>query len=1728
MKKRLQALFFTLALGSFSSLFAQCYGVVHYDSTATAGGLSTFNIVTSNANELILIAYNGWDTPGSGPVKVDGNPATHINTAHTGNAAVAEVYCYSAPAAGTHTIVCTETGYTSPYYLNFAASFYVTGTCLPLSCSNLITTEAAIGNKTVTDNITTTTPNEIIYCSAVSNTGKFHAYAMTFTGATRVLGTTHIADGIDAADAYTNAPTIGTYTVSTFDNYSCCGGGIVLVAIVPPVCGGDTVTSTTTQINPTCGSNNGSATVIATGGGRPYTYLWTPSGQTDSTATGLSAGTYTVYITNSCGYRDSSVVTLTSTALTVTANVTGNEPCNGNCVGSAAAVITGGTAPFTYAWTPTGGTNATATGLCAGTYTISVTDKNGCHGTASVTITQPLLLTATIAAVDEKCFGGNNATATVTASGGTVPYTYLWNPGGQTNSSATGLSIGSYTVTVTDNNGCTATASITITQPPQVTATMGIPTNVLCNGANTGSATVTAGGGTPNYTYLWTPSGQTNATATGLSAGTYTVTITDANGCTATASVTITQPTAVTATISSSVNILCNGGMTGSASVLVSGGTPAYTYNWMPGGNSNASASGMSAGTYTVTVTDANGCTATASVTLTQPANALSATTSFTQATCNLSNGSATVIAGGGTPNYTYVWNPGGNTNSTATGLAAGSYTVTVTDANGCIQTAGVTVTQPNAVNATIAVNSNVSCNGGSDGSVTVSASGGTAPYTYLWTPSAQTNATATGLSAGTYTAAVTDNNGCVVTATISITEPSLLTASIGTPVNVSCNGGNNGSALLTAGGGTPNYTYQWTPAGGTNAMGTGLSAGTYTATVTDANGCSATASVTITEPAIVTATMGAPTNVNCNGGSNGSATVTAGGGTPLYTYQWSPIGGTNATGTGLSAGTYTATVTDANGCSATATVTITEPTVLTASTSFTQASCNLSNGSATAIPAGGTGPYTYVWTPSNNTNVTATGLSANSYTVTVTDNNGCIATASVTVTQPSAVTATITSSTNIPCNGGSNGTATVTAAGGSAPYTYQWTPTAQTNAMATGLSAGTYTATVTDANGCIITASVTITQPTVLTATMSNPTQVLCNGGNNGAATVTAIGGTSPYNYSWTPAGGTNATGTGLTAGSYTATVTDANGCSATATVTITQPAILSVSIGAINNVKCNGQADGSATATATGGVQPYVYAWTLSGGSNAGASGLSAGVYTITVTDFNGCTATASTSITQPGVLSTTLSPTNVVCYGSSTGSITSATAGGSTPYKYLWSNGQITANATNLSAGSYTLTVTDANNCTATASVSITVPSQLTVTATGPQSVCSGAPANLSATATGGTPPYVYNWTPSGGTGSSTVVRPIYPTTYTITVTDANGCTAIYTVPISVNAPLSLTVSGVTSVCPGSNITLVAHATGGDGNYTYTWLPSNQTTQTVSFSPTKDTVVTIELNDGCNSTMQTLTLPIRVNPTPYVSFAADITSGCKPLCIQFSDLTANQNRSSLQRIWSFGNGDTMTANNPFYCYNDTGSYSVTLTETSDSGCSGSLSIVNLIHVYAPPVAAFNYSPNQINILNPQVQFTDQSSAQYKLMQWYWRFEQGSDSINTEENPLHTYQDTGTYCATLVVVDLHGCVDSVTQCLVVNPVFTVYIPDAFTPNGDGINDVFMPKGSYVRNYEMYIYDRWGQQLFHSTDMNNGWNGTVDNGSRICQEDIYVYLINITDSQGNNHSYSGKLNLLK
>jgi hypothetical protein len=1206
------------------------------------------------------------------------------------------------------------------------------------------------------------------------------------------------------------------------------------------------LSATTSQTNVSCnGGSNGTASVTASGGFAPYSYSWSPSGGTGATASGLVAGDYTCTITDSELTQITKNFTVTQpTAINTSSGSQTNVSCNGGTNGSASVSPSGGTPGYTYSWSPSGGTAATATGLAAGSYTVTVTDANGCTATRNYTITQPSSInTASGSQTNVSCNGGTNGSASVSPSGGTPGYSYSWSPSGGTAATATGLAAGSYTVTVTDANGCTATRNYTITQPSSINTASGSQTNVSCNGGTNGSASVSPSGGTPGYTYSWSPSGGTAATATGLAAGSYTVTVTDANGCTATRNYTITQPSSINTASGSQTNVSCNGGTNGSASVSPSGGTPGYTYSWSPSGGTAATATGLAAGSYTVTVTDANGCTATRNYIITQPSSINTASGFQTNVSCNGgSNGSASVFPTGGTPGYTYSWSPSGGTAATATGLVAGSYTVTVTDANGCMATRNFTITESSVI-TDITSQTNVSCNGGSNGSASVIASGGTPGYTYSWSPSGGTAAEATGLTAGTYTCTITDANSCTVIETFIITEPLAITATT-SQTNLSCNGGSNGSASVIASGGTPGYTYSWSPSGGTAAEATGLSAGTYICTITDANSCSVTETFIITEPLAIT-NITSQTNVSCNGGSNGSASVIASGGTPGYTYSWSPSGGTAAEVTGLSAGTYVCTITDVNSCSVTETFIITEPSVITTVTSQTDITCSGdSNGSASVIASGGTPGYTYSWSPSGGTAAEATGLSAGTYICTITDANSCSKTETFIISEPLAITA-VTAQSNVSCNGGSNGSASVIASGGTPGYTYSWVPAGGTEDTATGLMAGTYICNITDANSCLGSETFIITEPSVIAAVTSQ-TNVSCNGGSNGSASVIASGGTPGYTYSWSPSGGTAAEATGLSAGTYVCTITDANFCSVNQTFTITEPTAITAVTSQID-VSCNGGSNGSASVIASGGVPGYTYSWSPSGGTAAEATGLSAGTYLCTITDASSCSVTETFIITELLAITAETLQSNVTCNGGSNGSASVIASGGTPGYTYFWSpSGETVDMVSGLTAGTYTCTITDAGSCSLNKTIIITEPLEISASISRTNITCNGgSDGSASVIVYGGTPGYTYFWAPSGGTG--TTATGLTAGTNTCTITDANACTStesfVLTEPAAINS--SVFVSGCDSIVV-NNITY--HS---GGTYTQVLSAANGCDSTLTImADVSQSLTSSKVIEGCNS--------------------------------------------------------------------------------------------------------------------------------------------------------------------------------------------------------------------------------------------------------------------------------------
>ena len=1455
----------------------------------TGDGTATYSLLIAGTYTVTVTDANGCTT--------SVNRAITQPSALTATMGGTNVSCFGG-TNGTATV--TAAGGTAPYTYDWSPNGYSgdgTATYSTLIAGTYTVTVTDANGCTATGSRVVTQPTAVTATiTAQTNVSCFGGAngTATVTAAGGTAPYTYLWN--DPAPAQSNATatalTAGTWTVTVTATGGCTA--TANVTITQPV---SAVTSSiTAQTNVSCfGGATGSATVTAAGGTPGYTYLWNDPApaQTTATCTALTAGTWTVTVTdfNSCTSTSSVTITQPASALTSSITAQTNVSCFGGTNGSATVTAAGGTAPYGYLWNDPAPAQitATATALTAGTWTVTVTDANSCTSSSNVTITQPAALTASITAqTNVSCFGGSNGSATATPVGGTAPYTYLWNDPApaQTTATATALTAGTWTVTVTSTGGCTTTTSATITQPASaLTSSISAQTNVSCFGGSNGSATVTATGGTAPYGYLWNDPApaQTTATCTALTAATWTVTVTDANSCTSTSNVTITQPTALTASITAQTNVSCNGGTNGTATVTAAGGTAPYTYLWNDPApaQTTATATSLIAGTWTVTVTSTGGCTATASVTITQPA-VLAVVMTGANASCNgTCNGTGIATPSGGTSPYNYSWNdPGFQTAATATGLCAGTFNVTVTDANSCTVSGIRTVTQPSAI---VLSTSTVSATcGNSDGSATVTASGGTSPYTYLWNDPApaQTTPTATGLASGSYSVTVTDNVGCTASATANISDAGAPTATISSSANASCNGVCDGTAAVTVIGGTAPYNYLWSTGGTGNSV-SGLCDGTVSVNVTDAIGCNASASVVITEPAVLVATVTASTNATCNGTCNGTATVSVSGGTTTYNYLWDN-GQTVANATALCAGTHAVTVTDSHGCTASATRVITQPAALTASTTATNVSCNGgANGTATVTAAGGTSPYTYLWNDPApvQTTPTASALTAGTWSVTVTDANGCTTSVSATVNQPAALTAG-TTSTNVSCFGGANGSATVTAAGGTSPYSYLWNDPApaQTTPTATALTSGTWTVTITDANSCTTSANAIITQPSALTSAISAQANVSCFGGANGSATVTASGGTSPYSYLWNdPAPAqTTPTATALTAGTYGVTVTDFNSCTSTTSVVITQPAVLTATT-TVTNVSCNGGANGTATITATGGTSPYNYLWNDPAPvqTTATCTGLSSGSWCYTVTDVNGCWYASCVTITQPAALLATATSTNVSCNGGSNGTATASVSGGTSPYNYVWNDpapAQTTVTATALTAGTWTVTATDANGCTASANTTITQPSALTatITSTVNVTVAGGSDGSATVTASGGTSPYSYLWNDPAPAQTTATATGLISGTYTVTVTDANGCTTTASATINEPGVLIVSITASTNVtCSGAcNGTISAWASGGITPYGYSWSNSSTSPDLTGLCAGTYSVTVTDANFVTASASVTITEPSVLDATTTVT--------------------------------------------------------------------------------------------------------------------------------------------------------------------------------------------------------------------------------------------------------------------
>jgi len=1302
-----------------------------------------------------------------------------------------------------------------------------------------------------------------------------------------------------------------------------------------------------------------------------------------------------------------------------------------------------------------------------------------------------------------------NLTANVTGGCPANNWTYSWSGGlgvGPGPKVACPAVTTNYVVTATPVCGVPITQNITINVLPAAIAGVANISNISVCPNSTVNLSLVGSSGTiqwqsaPNVGGPWNNIlGATNPNhVANITANTCFRAIVSACG-TATSNivcVTLSIPPPMTVSIT---NPLCFGGV-GSATAIVG----FNTYTWSSSANNTNIETGLPIGTYTVSGTTVAGCTNSAIFNITQP-TPIVLTTTVINTTCGQANGSATVNATGGNGPYTYTWNTAPVQNTPiATNILAGVYTVTVSGVGGCTTTAVVNILNTGAPLVTIPTTVNVSCFGGNNGSANSNVVGGVAPYTYTWnsTP-VQNTPNATNLTAGNYTLTVSGANGCTASAVVTITQPTQLAATT-SQTNVLCFGGNNGLASVSPSGGTAPYIYMWSNAQVTQTA-TNLTAGNYTCTIIDFNGCLITKTFVITQPTQLTA-INSQTNILCFGG-NATASVTPSGGTPPYSYLWSNAQTTQSVM--VLAGNYTCTIADANGCQVINTFVIAQPTQLASVISMTPTTCGLPNGSASVAPSGGVGPYTYLWSNAQTSQAINTIL-AGTYTCTITDANGCQVVQTIVVPNTGAPTVTIPTTVNVSCFGGNNGSANSNVVGGVPPYTYLWS-NAQITANATNLTAGSYTLTVTGNNGCSSSATVTITQPTQLTGAITT-TNVSCFGGNNGSAIVTPVGGVGPYTYLWSNAQITQ-TASNLILGIYTCTVTDLNGCQISVAANITQPTLLTLSLASQTNILCFGGTNGALTVTGSGGTGLYLYS--LNNGPNQVSptfTNLTAGTYTIRATDANSCIATTTVTLTQPTALTITGGVTWVTCFNACDGELLANVGGGTPGYTYLWSNGATTNPAIGLCAANYSVLVTDANGCQIAMTFILGQPNLLTVGINGlPTSICIDQQSTLSSNVNGGTPAYTYTWS-NGSNNANTTVSPTTTTTYSVQITDANGCTATNTVVISVNPPLN--VSAIISpsvICAGKSTSLTASGSGGTGGpYTYMWSPGG-TGQSIVVTPSVTTTYTVSLSDGC-SPVVTATLTAFVNQLPIVTYTTSKLSGCDPLVVNFNNTTPGSTSCN----WNMSPYN-MIGCNTSYTFN-TGTYTVSLSVTDVNGCSATSSSFG-INVYDIPVASFSANPTTTDIDNSSVQFTNLSTPGANM----WSFGDGNSSIST--NPLYTYNNIGYYNVQLTVTTFAGCQAVANGTIHIKDVYSFWVPNAFTPNDSGTNDYFYPVVMGYKSYTMSIFNRWGEQIYNGVQ-DGKWDGTY-NGVRV-KDDVYVWKINVIDLNGIHHEYVGHVTLMK
>lgn len=797
-------------------------------------------------------------------------------------------------------------------------------------------------------------------------------------------------------------------------------------------------------------------------------------------------------------------------------------------------------------------------------------------------------------------------------------------------------------------------------------------------------------------------------------------------------------------------------------------------------------------------------------------------------------------------------------------------------------------------------------------------------------------------------------------------------------------------------------------------------------------------------------------------------------------------------------------------------------------------------NTTVTATASGGTSPYNYSW--SNGETTASISVGVGTYVVNVTDASGCLVVSDTAIITQDAlpIIANAGSDQNVCAQSvptlqldGTIQTATGGIwSGGVGVYSpNNTTLNATYTPTAFEVSNGSIVLTLTSTgnNGCpASTDNVTMNFLNFTEAVNLTTTNVTCFGYTNGEVHIATAGIFNPCQFSWN--GGALTSDSfliDLPAGYNTVTIVNSLGCDTTLDFEIFQPTQLTGSVSEVDNI-CFGEENGEATATPSGGTPPYSYSWnTTPIHDSPSAMNLAADDYICTVNDSNGCVIQLNANIEQPAPLTLDLSSVEPNCYGSSNGAISSTVAGGVSPYLFQWSTGPTSSNLYNLTSGSYTLEVTDANNCLIVDSINLNQPTQVIGSINNNMVICPNEAIELSVAASGGTGNYQYSWTPNSQTNDTINEFPISNQIYSCEITDNNGCAILLSTSVIINVldPNDLLATiGSNEICMLDSVSLTAFYSGSDTtvNLTWTHCPSCSTDNVIYDTPSGDTEYVLSGTNYCGQTIYD-TVSVIVNPLPLISLAPTMGNICPGGNVSF--VNSGNNSPFWSYNWNFGDGQTSNYIYPNHVYQTSGTYNVSLTVTDNNGCTSTLLNGSQVIVYPQAHAAFTSSSMSESTLDPTFSLYNLSSNSDSYI---WNF--GDGTTSTTVNPIHTYIDHGNYQVYLTANNVFNCPDSTFIILEVKPSFEIYVPNAFTPDMDDYNETFFATGYGIsdKDFTMYIFNRWGELVFESHAMNQGWDGSTKFLGKKSQDGVYTWVIYFKDLTEKKHKREGHVSIIK